>query len=176
MPPPFGSALNLNPHFHVLFVDGGYVRGKEGGVRFRPARAHPSDVEALIEEIATACEARAGTTGPWARGRGGRGRRRRDAPLQGRRCGGVLRGERGLDEGGAPGSAHRGEGAGAPAALRLLRRVEPPRRGRDGGGSIGKGCSGSADICSARSVGPRWPWTAWRWSRRAGSFHDEADL
>ena len=53
----FGSSLRLNPHFHVLFVDGGYVRGKEGGVRFRPARAHPSDVEALIVEIATACEA-----------------------------------------------------------------------------------------------------------------------
>ena len=52
----FGCSLRLNPHFHVLVVDGGYVRGK-GGVRFRPARAHPSDVEALIVEIATACEA-----------------------------------------------------------------------------------------------------------------------
>jgi|TARA_B110000495_G_C22929764_1_gene543460 hypothetical protein len=26
----FGSALNLNPHFHVLMLDGGYVCG-EGG-------------------------------------------------------------------------------------------------------------------------------------------------
>lgn len=53
----FGSSLRLNLHFHVLFLDGGYVRAGEGGVRFRPARVHPSDVEALIVEIATACEA-----------------------------------------------------------------------------------------------------------------------
>lgn len=90
----------------------------------------------------------AGTTGPWARGRGGRGRRRRDAPLSGRRCGGVLRGERGADEGGAPCAAHRGEGAGAPAALRLLRRLEPSRRGRGGGG--GSGRTAAARPISAR--------------------------
>lgn len=31
----FGSALNLNIHFHMLFLDGVYVDGPEGGARFR---------------------------------------------------------------------------------------------------------------------------------------------
>lgn len=31
----FGSALNLNIHFHMLFLDGVYVERPEGTVRFR---------------------------------------------------------------------------------------------------------------------------------------------
>jgi len=31
----FGSALNLNLHFHMLFLDGGYVEHPDGAVRFR---------------------------------------------------------------------------------------------------------------------------------------------
>nr|NIV47353.1 IS91 family transposase [Gammaproteobacteria bacterium]NIW36531.1 IS91 family transposase [Gemmatimonadota bacterium] len=35
----FGSALNLNIHFHMLFLDGVYVEGAEGAVRFRSVKA-----------------------------------------------------------------------------------------------------------------------------------------
>ena len=36
----FGSALNLNVHFHRLFLDGVYVVGPDGTLqRFRPVRA-----------------------------------------------------------------------------------------------------------------------------------------
>ena len=31
----FGSALNLNIHFHMLFLDGVYVDGANGSTRFR---------------------------------------------------------------------------------------------------------------------------------------------
>ena len=35
----FGSALNLNIHFHMLFLDGVYVERAEGAVRFRSVGA-----------------------------------------------------------------------------------------------------------------------------------------
>ncbi len=38
----FGSALNLNIHFHMLFLDGVYVEGADGSVRFRWVRAPTS--------------------------------------------------------------------------------------------------------------------------------------
>ena len=31
----FGSALNLNVHFHMLFLDGVYVERPDGALRFR---------------------------------------------------------------------------------------------------------------------------------------------
>ena len=40
----FGSALNLNIHFHMLFLDGVYVDGADGRVRFRWVKA-PSSQE-----------------------------------------------------------------------------------------------------------------------------------
>ena len=50
--------------------------------------------------------------------------------------------------GGARGSGLGGLGGGAPAALRLLRRLEPSRRGRGGGG--GSGRAAAARPISAR--------------------------
>jgi len=38
----FGSALNLNIHFHMLFLDGVYVDGLYGAVRFRWVKAPTS--------------------------------------------------------------------------------------------------------------------------------------
>lgn len=35
----FGSALNLNLHFHMLFLDGVYVECPDGRIRFRWAKA-----------------------------------------------------------------------------------------------------------------------------------------
>jgi Putative transposase len=35
----FGSALNLNIHFHMLFLDGVYVINKSGKLSFKPAKA-----------------------------------------------------------------------------------------------------------------------------------------
>jgi len=35
----FGSALNLNIHFHMLFLDGVYIDGPDGAARFRWVRA-----------------------------------------------------------------------------------------------------------------------------------------
>ena len=40
----FGSALNLNIHFHMLFLDGVYVDGAGSTVRFRWVKA-PTDDE-----------------------------------------------------------------------------------------------------------------------------------
>jgi hypothetical protein len=54
----FGSSLRLDPHVHALVVDGGDLRDTDGGIQFGPARVHPSDAEALVVEIATACETR----------------------------------------------------------------------------------------------------------------------
>ena len=53
----FGSALNLNLHFHVVALDGVYVRDKHGGLSFRTVTPHTSDVETLVVEIGDACEA-----------------------------------------------------------------------------------------------------------------------
>jgi hypothetical protein len=36
----FGSALNLNLHFHMLFLDGVYVERSDGCVRFRWVDGH----------------------------------------------------------------------------------------------------------------------------------------
>jgi hypothetical protein len=52
----FGSALNLNLHFHVLHLDGAFDRGADGKLRFFTARPTTEDVEALVLEIALACE------------------------------------------------------------------------------------------------------------------------
>jgi ribosomal protein S27E len=41
---PFGGALNLNVHFHMLFLDGVYVEGPDGALTFRWVRA-PSGAE-----------------------------------------------------------------------------------------------------------------------------------
>lgn len=38
----FGSALNLNIHFHMIFLDGAYVERSEGSVRFRWVKAPTS--------------------------------------------------------------------------------------------------------------------------------------
>ncbi|GHM57628.1 hypothetical protein ECZU51_62980 [Escherichia coli] len=38
----FGSALNLNVHFHMLFLDGVYVEQSHGSARFRWARRRPA--------------------------------------------------------------------------------------------------------------------------------------
>lgn len=37
----FGSALNLNVHFHMLFLDGVYVENLDGSARFRWVGAPP---------------------------------------------------------------------------------------------------------------------------------------
>jgi hypothetical protein len=52
----FGSALNLNLHFHVVHLDGVFDRGADGKLRFFTARPTTEDVEALVLEIALACE------------------------------------------------------------------------------------------------------------------------
>ena len=52
----FGSALNLNLHFHILCLDGVYVRQGEG-LRF--LRDHPvttEEVAGLVVELATRAE------------------------------------------------------------------------------------------------------------------------
>lgn len=38
----FGSALNINIHFHMLFLDGVYVDGPDGSARFRWVKAPTS--------------------------------------------------------------------------------------------------------------------------------------
>jgi len=38
----FGSALNLNIHFHMLFLDGVYVERPDGSLRFRWLKASTS--------------------------------------------------------------------------------------------------------------------------------------
>jgi putative transposase len=40
----FGSALNVNAHFHTLVAQGVFIEGGEGGRRFVPSPA-PTDVE-----------------------------------------------------------------------------------------------------------------------------------
>jgi putative transposase/transposase-like zinc-binding protein len=53
----FGSALNLNLHFHIVHLDGVYSRGADGRLRFLHASPHTGDVEALVVDIAERCEA-----------------------------------------------------------------------------------------------------------------------
>jgi hypothetical protein len=48
----FGSALNLNIHFHMLFLDGVYVDDKKSGQRFLPLTKHQaSDMTLLAHKI-----------------------------------------------------------------------------------------------------------------------------
>jgi hypothetical protein len=53
----FGSALNLNVHFHALFLDGVYARDPGGALRFRavPAPTTP-EVEALVSRVSARAE------------------------------------------------------------------------------------------------------------------------
>jgi len=39
----FGSALNLNIHFHMLFLNGAYIENEYGATRFRRVKAPSSD-------------------------------------------------------------------------------------------------------------------------------------
>jgi len=53
----FGSALNLNVHFHVLALDGVYARGPDGRLVFHRDRPPTTeDVERLVEQIAEAAQ------------------------------------------------------------------------------------------------------------------------
>ena len=53
----FGSALNLNLHFHVLLLDGLYVEGAADGPRWRRSRRwREEDVDGLVVRIADRCE------------------------------------------------------------------------------------------------------------------------
>ena len=53
----FGSALNLNLHFHVLALDGLYFEHDRGGLTFRRVQPRQADVDALVADIARAAEA-----------------------------------------------------------------------------------------------------------------------
>jgi hypothetical protein len=49
----FGSALNLNVHFHMLFLDGVYVNAGADPPEFRPvAAADANELQGLLEQIA----------------------------------------------------------------------------------------------------------------------------
>jgi len=49
----FGSALNLNVHFHMVFLDGAYQTVGAAAPVFRPVAApEPSDLQQLVEQIA----------------------------------------------------------------------------------------------------------------------------
>ncbi|MEI6467073.1 MAG: transposase, partial [Verrucomicrobiota bacterium] len=52
----FGSALNLNVHFHIIHLDGVYDPGADGSLRFFQATPTNEDIDALAVDIATACE------------------------------------------------------------------------------------------------------------------------
>ena len=52
----FGSALNLNVHFHVLHLDGVYVKSASGELTFVRAIPSTADVEVLGEEIGRKAE------------------------------------------------------------------------------------------------------------------------
>ena len=52
----FGSALNLNLHFHCIFLDGIYTRAGDGSLTFRQVVPHTEDVERLVVSIGEACE------------------------------------------------------------------------------------------------------------------------
>ena len=49
----FGSALNLNVHFHMVFLDGAYQTVGAAAPVFRPVAApESSDMQKLVEQIA----------------------------------------------------------------------------------------------------------------------------
>ncbi|MCO4774083.1 MAG: transposase [Deltaproteobacteria bacterium] len=72
----FGSALNLNLHFHALVLDGVYVEDRATGrVRWRRSRRWTTaDVEGLVVRIADRAEAWLARQGFGRAGDGGRGR------------------------------------------------------------------------------------------------------
>jgi len=48
----FGSALNLNVHFHMLFLDGVYVSNKANKLAFKPVNAPTKDqLQAVVQRI-----------------------------------------------------------------------------------------------------------------------------
>ena len=53
----FGSELRLNLYFHVVALDGVYVRGADGRLSFRRVIPHTVDIERLVLEIAARCAA-----------------------------------------------------------------------------------------------------------------------
>ena len=49
----FGSALNLNPHYHVLMPDGVYITGADGTPTFvRAPQLTDDDVQRIVETTA----------------------------------------------------------------------------------------------------------------------------
>jgi Putative transposase/Transposase zinc-binding domain len=52
----FGSALNLNLHFHVLHLDGVYDRGGGGDLRFFQVSPTTADIVEIVEEVGIRCE------------------------------------------------------------------------------------------------------------------------
>jgi hypothetical protein len=52
----FGSALNLNLHFHFLCLDGVYVRGADGLRFVRDRQVTTEEVARLVVELATRAE------------------------------------------------------------------------------------------------------------------------
>ena len=48
----FGSALNLNIHFHMLFLDGAYLAGTHPPVFRRIGAPDAKELQALVERIA----------------------------------------------------------------------------------------------------------------------------
>jgi hypothetical protein len=52
----FGSALNLNLNFHILCLDGVYVRGADGLRFVRDRQVTTEEVAALVVELATRAE------------------------------------------------------------------------------------------------------------------------
>ena len=53
----FGSSLALNLHYHSIMLDGVFTRGAGNRLSFRRVVPHTPDIEALVVEIADACEA-----------------------------------------------------------------------------------------------------------------------
>jgi len=48
----FGSSMNMNLHFHVLALDGGYVEAPDGALRFVPTRPpNRAALEAMVRDI-----------------------------------------------------------------------------------------------------------------------------
>nr|QWP89219.1 hypothetical protein IHCLGBEB_00022 [Escherichia coli] len=61
----FGSALNLNVHFHMLFLDGVYVEQSHGSARFRWVKAPTTpELTQLTHTIATGWRSLSGTARP----------------------------------------------------------------------------------------------------------------
>ena len=48
----FGSSLNVNPHIHVLFLDGVYVEGDTGPKFISAAKLGDGDVQQIVETTA----------------------------------------------------------------------------------------------------------------------------